>query len=106
MSIPYKIIFNDNSTEPFLRKEFKIDFKLFEKVWVCQKKRNKYVVIHGRISSVWATNIVGVCVESATFGTISFDKNNFNMIHKSKQEAIDWCVKQNQRLNVKVYDND
>ena len=81
-------------------KEFDIPYKYWEKVWYCYKKRKKYVVQECRITSVWATNIVGVTLNNSYY----VDEDEFDRLFKDKNEAIDWCLKQNQRETVKVYE--
>ena len=101
----YKIIFDSKEGVDIWgyhkakHEEFEIPFGYFEKVWYCYKKRNKYVVLESRIKGVWATNIVGVMLDN----NWNIDESEFDRIFKDKNDAIDWCLKQNQRGTVKVY---
>ena len=101
----YKIIFDTKKYDDMFghheatHEEFDIPYKLWEKVWYCYKKRKKYVVQESSIAGVWATNIVGVTLNN----NWHVDEDNFDRLFKDKNEAIDWCLKQNQRGTVKVY---
>ena len=52
------------------------------------------------IAGIWATNIVGVILDN---GWHVVESSFYNRIFRDKNEAIDWCIKQNQRSKVKVY---
>lgn len=101
----YKVIFDTKEyTDEFghheaRHKEIGIPYEFHEKVWYCYKKRKKYVVRKSTITGIWATNIVGVTLDN----NWHIDENVFYRIFKDKNEAIDWCLKQNQRGTVKVY---
>lgn len=101
----YKIIFDAKEYNDMFghheaeHEEFDIPYKLWEKVWYCYKKRKKYVVQENIITGVWATNTVGVTLN----GGCSVEQDSFDRLFRNKNEAIDWCLKQNQRGTVKVY---
>lgn len=80
-------------------KEFNIPYKLNEDVWYCYKRGKKYVVRETFITGIWATNIAGVALGNGWHVA----EDRFNRIFRDKNEAIDWCIKENQRNKVKVY---
>ena len=81
------------------QEEYEFPFEFFETVWYCYKKRKKYVVLKTRISGIWATNCTGVTLDNGWH----IDYDSFDRIFKDKNQAIDWCIEQNQRIKVKVY---
>ena len=85
---------------PAVHKEFDIPYQYWEKVWYCYKKGKKYVVCETRIKGIWATNMVGVMLSNDWY----IAEDDFYRLFKDKNEAIDWCLKQNQRGAVKVYE--
>lgn len=101
----YKVMFNTKEyVDEFghhetKHKEFDIPYKFWEDVWYCYKKRKKYVVRESRINGIWATNMVGVTLDNHWH----IAEDEFDRLFKDKNEAIDWCLKQNQRGTVKVY---
>lgn len=101
----YKIIFdtkeytNEFGYHSATHKEVEIPYGGWEKVWYCYKKRKKYVVRESEVRGVWATNIVGVTLDNHWH----IAEDEFYRLFKDKNEAIDWCLKQNQRGTVKVY---
>lgn len=101
----YKIIFDTKEYDDMsghheaTHEEFNIPFEYFEDVWYCYKKGRKYVVLESRIKGIWATNIIGVTLDNDW----SIWEDSFDRLFKNKNEAIDWCAKQNQRAAVKVY---
>lgn len=101
----YKIIFDKSEYDDIfghheaIHKEFNIPYKYREKVWYCYKKRKKYVVKESTIAGIWATNIIGVTLDN----NWHIAEDSFYRLFKNKNEAIDWCLKQNQRGKVKIY---
>lgn len=81
-------------------KEFDIPYEFYEEVWYCYKKRKRYVVRRSKISGIWATNIVGVTLDN----NWHISKNEFYRLFKNRDDAVDWCLQQNQRCTVKVYE--
>ena len=51
------------------------------------------------ITGIWATNIAGVTLDNGWH----IVENSFNKIFRDKNEALDWCIKENQRSKIKVY---
>ena len=100
----YKVIFNTKERTdefghfPAKHEEFNIPYEFREKVWYCKKKGKKYAVYETYITGIWATNTVGVTLN----GDLHVNEDWFDRIFKDKSEAIDWCLKQNQRCMVKV----
>ena len=102
----YKVIFETKERTDYdghvleaRHQEFEIPYELWDTVWYCYKKRKKYVVRESKISGIWATNIVGVTLDNERY----VNEDNFYKLFKNKDDAIDWCLKQNQRGTVKVY---
>lgn len=101
----YKIIFDSKEYDDMFghhgasHREYDIPYKYFEDVWYCYKKRNRYVVRESRIYGIWATNTVGVILDNNWYIT----ENEFCRLFTNKNDAVDWCLKQNQRGTVKVY---
>ena len=79
--------------------EFEIPFESRELVWYCYKKGRKFVVRESRIIGIWATNCVGVTLDNDWHILSDY----FDRLFKNENDAIDWCLKQNQRGKVKVY---
>lgn len=80
-------------------KEIDVPYEAWETVWYCYKKRKKYVVRESRVTGIWATNMVGVTLDNNWHIT----EDEYYRLFKNKNDAIDWCLKQNQRGTVKVY---
>lgn len=99
----YKITYKGfvNSTRGLVGeyKDVEIPFDFFEEVWYCYKKRKRYVVRKSFISGIWATNIAGVTLDNGW----QISESEFDMLFKNKDDAIDWCLKKNQRATVKIY---
>lgn len=93
----YKITFISSSGT---NKEIDIPYDWHETVWYCCKERKRYVVKKRLIVGVWATNIVGVILS----GNEHIDEDSYDRLFRDKNDAIDWCIKQNQRSKVKIYD--
>ena len=84
--------------DDFIR-EYDIPFKPSDTVWYCYKQRKKYVVRKSIIRSAWVTNIVGVQLDNGEH----IEEDRFDRLFETEEEAVDWCLKQNQRSTVKVY---
>lgn len=101
----YKIVMQQEEYDDFFghyeawSKEFDIPYKLRERVQHCRKKSNKYAVFESYVRGVWATNTVGVILDD----DYHVEQDSFYKLFKDKDEAIDWCLKQNQRGKVKIY---
>ena len=101
----YKVIIQSEEYDDMLghheawHKEFDVPYKLTETVWYCYKRGRKYVVRESFIAGIWATNIAGVTLDNGWH----IVENSFNRIFRDKNEAIDWCIKENQRSKIKVY---
>ena len=101
----YRVIFDQKEyTDMFgyheaWQKEFDIPYERGDTVWYCYKKNKKYVVGESQVTGVWATSMVGIILDHDNH----VGENEFDRIFKNKNEAVDWCIKQNQRSNIKVY---
>lgn len=96
-TITYKVIFDPERKSC---QEVDIPYGCWETVWYCYKKRNKYAVYKSGIKGIWATNIIGVILDNDWH----VSQYEFDRLFKDKDDAIDWCLKQNQRKTVKVYE--
>lgn len=81
------------------QKVFEIPYEPHETVWYCYKKGKKYVVRESMVFEVWATNMVGVRLDN----NWCVSECEFDRLFKTKDEAIDFCLKANERSKVKVY---
>lgn len=63
-------------------------------------RKTRWVVLKTKISSVWATNIFGVRLDSGEW----VDEDWFYRIFTNKEDAIEFCLKKNNQAKVKVYD--
>lgn len=98
----WKITFiNSNSG---VETEHDIPFELGQTVYYCKRKRNKYAVYKRAVESMWASNCYGIELKTDGFKNEYVLSHDFDKIFDDKQDAIDFCTKQNQRLKVKVYD--
>lgn len=101
----YKVIFDQKEyTDMFgyheaWQKEFDIPYERGDTVWYCYKKNKKYVVSERIVTGVWATSMAGVILD----GDDHITEDEFDRIFRDRNEAIDWCLKQNQRSKIKVY---
>ena len=104
----YKVIFEQKEYTDMFGKhdassnEVDIPYEYGKTVWYCRKKRNKYVVRESKVKGIWATNMVGVTLDN----NWNIDQYEFCRLFKDENEAIEWCLKQNQRGTVKVYRRD
>jgi len=80
--------------------EVEIPYNQWEDVWYCRKKFRRYIVEKVKIAGVWATNIVGVSLSN----NHHVPQDKFDRLFRNKNDAIDWCIKQNQKSKVKVYE--
>lgn len=80
-------------------KSIDIPYAYHEKVWYCYRKRKKYVVRESRVFGIWATNCAGVTLDNNWY--ISSDA--FHRLFNNEDDAIEFCLKQNQKATVKVY---
>lgn len=101
----YKVIMQPEEYDDMLghheawHKEFDIPYKLNETVWYCYKRGRKHVVRESFIAGIWATNIVGVTLDNGWH----IVEDSFYRLFRDKNEALDWCIKENQRSKIKVY---
>ena len=85
-------------------KEYKIPFELQEDVWYVHskkwwKKRSPYVITKSRVAGMWATNMVGVTLLDNTH----VGEDEFDRLFTNREEAIEFCLKKNEHLKVKIY---
>ena len=88
-------------------KIFECPFEFLQTVYYAYPKERllrkpTWVIVKTRISSVWATNIFGVCLE--------YDNNHihedwFYRLFTDKESAIEFCLKKNQQSKVKIYND-
>ena len=63
-------------------------------------RKTRWVVRKTRISSVWATNIFGVRLDCGDY----IHEDWFYRLFTNKEDAIEFCLKKNQHLKVKICD--
>lgn len=84
--------------------ELEIPFELQEDVWYVHRKKwwrkkSPYVITKSRITGMWATNMVGVILLDNTH----VGEDEFDRIFKDRDVAIEFCLKKNEHLKVKIY---
>lgn len=62
----------------------------------------KYKVIHDRIASCWCTK--GVAGYKLKYSDFCVGEDEFYRLFDNKSDAIDYCLKANERAKVKVKD--
>ena len=65
-------------------------------------RKTKWVILKTRISSVWATNCFGVCLE---YDGNHIHEDLFYRLFTNKEDAIEFCLKKNRQSKVKIYNN-
>lgn len=64
-------------------------------------RRDKWVIRRSIITGIWATNCFGVCLDNNEH----VPDNLFNRLFTNKEEAIEFCIKKNQALKIKIYND-
>ena len=86
-------------------KTFECPFEYCQEVYYVYRekkpfRKERWVARKSRVSSVWATNIFGVCLDNNEHIT----ENWFNRLFEDREAAIEFCLKKNNQAKVKVYD--
>lgn len=94
----------DGILVPHEEKEFEVPFKFMETVYYVhrkkwRKKNSPWVITKSEVRSVWATNIVGVTIGN----NIYISEDEFDLLFRNKEEAIEFCLKKNSHRQVKIY---
>ena len=73
-----------------------------KKNWL--KKNSKWVLTKSRVIGVWATNIYGVTImdRDHVFNN-HICESEFKYLFTDRDEAIDFCLKKNERNKIKIY---
>ena len=109
MNWTIKIVYPEHTTYdglsvPREEKEFEIPFKKYETVYYVHRKnwlRNNspYVITKCTVTGAWATNIVGVILDSEDY----VEEDRFDMLFTDRDAAIECCLKKNEHRKVKIY---
>jgi hypothetical protein len=62
-------------------------------------RKDKWIVRKSRIIEFWVTNTFGVCLDDSNH----IPEDWFYRLFTDKDEAVEFCLKKNQRLTVKIY---
>lgn len=93
----YSIVLNTlNGVE-----ERNIPYSLGETLYYCDRRRGKWRVLECTLRGIWATNIVGVTLRCC-YQDISVDEDCFKYIFQTEEDAVQFCLKENQKRSVKV----
>jgi hypothetical protein len=84
--------------------EYEIPFELHSDVYYVHRKKwwkrnSPYVITKCIVTGVWATNMIGVILNN----TNHVGENEFDHIFVNREEAIEYCLKMNERRKVKIY---
>ena len=84
--------------------EYTIPFECHQEIYYAHKKKwwkmkSPWVVTKTYIAGVWATYTYGVALSNGE----QVHEGNFDRLFKSRNEAIDFCLKNNERNKVKIY---
>lgn len=63
-------------------------------------RKERWAIQESRVVGVWATNICGVSLNNNNHIT----ENCFDRLFAEKEDAIEFCLKKNRQLKVKIYD--
>ena len=85
-------------------KTFECPFECFQDVYYAYPeermfRKTRWVVRKSSISSVWATNMFGVCLDTHEH----IPEDMFHRLFTDKEAAIEFCLKKNNQAKVKVY---
>ena len=85
-------------------KEVEIPFQCYETIYYVHrknwcKKNSPWVITKSEVRGIWATNIVGVTLRDNTH----LSEDEFDLLFKDKEEAIEFCLKKNEYRKVKIY---
>ena len=84
--------------------EFNIPFAYFETVYYVHRKKwwkksSPWAITKSRISGVWATNMVGVILDTNEH----VEEDRFDRLFTDREAAIEFCLKKNEYRKVKIY---
>ena len=94
----------DGARIPREEKEITIPFSCCETVYYVhrkkwRKKTSPWVITKSEVRGIWATNTVGVTLRDDTH----LSEEEFSLLFKDKEEAIEFCIKKNEHRKVKIY---
>ena len=95
----------DGYVTPEINEEYTIPFTCGQSVYYAHKKKlwkkkSPWVVTACRVVGMWATYVAyGVTLDTNEQLCIT----DFKYLFKDREEAIDFCLKKNERNKVKVY---
>ena len=96
----------DETAVELKRKEhtFECPFECGQDVYYAYRERHlfrkdKWVIRKSRVIGIWATIIFGVILDNDE----RIVDNLFDRLFTNKEEAIEFCIKKNQGLKIKIY---
>ena len=81
---------------------FELPYAYNQEVWYAYKKGKKFILLHDRIASCWCTT--GVAGYDLKYSKRCVGNDRFDRLFDNKNDAIDFCLKANERAKVKVRD--
>ena len=87
-------------------KTFEYPFECWQDVYYAYKenrffRKPRWVIRKSKITGIWATNCFGVCLDNNEH----IVEDSFDRLFTDKEAAIDFCLKKNRQLKVKIYNN-
>ena len=84
--------------------EYHVPFECWQTVYYAHKKKwwkknSPWVVTKSEVLNMWASNTYGVKLRNGD----CIDESQFKYLFTSRDEAIDFCLKKNERNKVKIY---
>ena len=94
----------DGYVVPEKTEEYTIPFICWQTVYYTHKKkwwkkRSPWIITKSEVLSMWASNTYGVKLKNG----YCIDKSEFKYLFTDRDEAIDFCLKKNERNKVKIY---
>lgn len=85
-------------------REYEIPFASGTSVWYAHRKKwwkrnSPYVLTKCSITGMWATNTVGVILD----GNNHISEDEFDRLFTDREAAIEYCLKKNSHMKVKIY---
>ena len=95
---------HEGSVIPEKNEEYTVPFTCWQTVYYAHKKKfwkknSPWVVTKTEVLSMWASNTYGVTLRNGD----CIDQSGFQYLFTNRDEAIDFCLKKNERNKVKIY---
>lgn len=93
----------DGHTTPERTEEYIIPFECWQTVYYAHKKKwwkekSPWMITKTEVLSMWASNTYGVKLRNGH----CIDESQFKYLFTDRDEAIDFCLKKNERNKVKI----